>query len=358
MKKKAISRSAQLTLEERHYGPEPVFLGELTDSQFSTALNWYNYMHTVDTGKKWLFQYLKQENKNQLIARLRSLPDWRIPTTSCWVARMCLNGTVFSKPVMDRFYGRLTDAANHAEIAKEAKAEETNVVSIQDRVRAKIDQLITDCEEALDNDPNLDIYTWLQNKEATQQAATTLCDYYLKSYLDWETPHADVIDVCGKKKFKEHQEYWTDFITNVDRYIQNKKVVKVRKPKTFKAKTAVDLVKNVKYASAFPELKLVSAAPANIVGATSLWVYNHKYRVLGVYHTNNPKGLSVKGTTITGFDPDLSIGKKLRKPEEVLPQVMSAGKVTQRNLLGGIKTAEIKLTGRINSDTILLRVIK
>jgi len=50
--------------------------------------------------------------------------------------------------------------------------------------------------------------------------------------------------------------------------------------------------------------------------------------------------------------------KKLRKPEVVLPEVLNGGKVILRNLLDGINSVPHWLNGRINKDTILLKVTK
>ena len=68
-------------------------------------------------------------------------------------------------------------------------------------------------------------------------------------------------------------------------------------------------------------------------------------------------GLSVKGTTIIGFDETQSIQKTLRKPEEKLKEFKDAGKVKLRTFLEDINAVDIKLNGRINADTVLLKVI-
>ena len=98
--------------------------------------------------------------------------------------------------------------------------------------------------------------------------------------------------------------------------------------------------------------------PKGIIGATQLWSYNIKTRNLSVYHAVGHSGLSVRGTTIIGFDEAVSITKKLRKPEESAQHVLKAGKVDLRNIMKCLTTKETKATGRINADTILLRVIK
>jgi hypothetical protein len=51
-----------------------------------------------------------------------------------------------------------------------------------------------------------------------------------------------------------------------------------------------------------------------------------------------------------------SIGKIIRKPTEKLKEFMRANKTQLKKFLNDIKATETKLAGRINSDTILLKV--
>jgi hypothetical protein len=134
--------------------------------------------------------------------------------------------------------------------------------------------------------------------------------------------------------------------------------VKTRKPRKRKAKSAEQLVSKLNYAKDFAELKLVSIDPKAIIGASSLWVYNTKTRKLGVYHALDAAGLGIKGSTIQNFAESKSISKTLRKPAVTLPEVLKGGKVALRNILNDIRAAEKVLTGRINTDTILLRTVK
>jgi hypothetical protein len=53
-----------------------------------------------------------------------------------------------------------------------------------------------------------------------------------------------------------------------------------------------------------------------------------------------------------------STQKKLRKPEVTLPEVLKGGKVYLRTALDDIKAVAATLNGRLNTDTILLRIIK
>ena len=201
---------------------------------------------------------------------------------------------------------RLDDLFAMAQLYKVEEAVPTDrpVINIQDRVQAKIQQLITDCEEAIDTIPNLNIYEWLAGKEASSQAATAIRDFYAKCIGDHEP---DEFDTRAEKKARADQKkFWEEFVALVDRFINNKKAVKVRKPREKKVKSAVELIKNLKFQKEDKDLKIVSVHPAEIIGATQLWVYNTKYRKLTQYVTQSPNGFGIKGTSLTGWDTELS----------------------------------------------------
>ena len=69
------------------------------------------------------------------------------------------------------------------------------------------------------------------------------------------------------------------------------------------------------------------------------------------------RGMTIKGTTLQEFDVATSFKKKIRKPDAILPEVLNAGKVKLRKLMDTIAAKEGKVTGRINKDMIILRVI-
>lgn len=105
--------------------------------------------------------------------------------------------------------------------------------------------------------------------------------------------------------------------------------------------------------------------PDQIIGASELWTFNIKTRKLGKYIAKNidPKGmgragsgLSVKGTTIIGYDETASVQKTLRKPIDQLKDFKAAGKVKLRTFIDDIATTDTKMNGRINLDTVLLKV--
>jgi hypothetical protein len=156
--------------------------------------------------------------------------------------------------------------------------------------------------------------------------------------------------------YKRYDAFYDKLFADLTAYNQTKKATKkaaVRKPPA-KEK----LVKSLKYLKQDAGMKLVSINPVDIVGAEQLWVYNVKNRKLGRYVAEDQGGvLGVKGTSITGFSESKSTQKTLRKPEEQVKAFLASNKVELRKFLDNIKTTEIVLNGRINADTILLKVI-
>ena len=172
------------------------------------------------------------------------------------------------------------------------------------------------------------------------------------------TKDEDLSDAYAYMKaadYKRYDAFYTKLFEGIAQYGQVKKATKkasVRKPPQ-KEK----LVAKLKYAKNDTANKLVSINPVDIIGATELWVYNVKTRKLGKYVAEDMGGaLGVKGTAITGFNEAKSVQKTLRKPEVQLKDFLSAGKIELRKFLDNIKATDIKLNGRINVDTVLLKV--
>ena len=351
-KPKQMSRSAIKTLDERAYGPEPIQVTNLGD-----ALNWYNYMSDDDQSRDWFFTYVKKTYTKSDVSALRRLPKYKISKTLGNVARIIMNGNELPQKNLDYFDNSVKELVRLASAIREEVDESPKpAVSIQDRVQSKIHNLITACEEAIDTVPDFNVYDWLVAKEVSPQAANAIREYYSKHANDHEP---DEYDTPAMKKSRARlKKYWEEFVLLIDRYINNKKAVKVRKPREKKVKSAVDLVKNLKFQKEEPSLKIVSVHPAEIIGCQQLWVYNTKYRKLTQYLAVGPAGIQVKGTTLTGWDVESSTSKTLRKPGESLTALLSAGKVGLRSFMSNIKTAESKPNGRLNQECILLRVVK
>lgn len=356
-KPKQISRSQIKSIDDKAYGSEPIVI-----KSFSDALNWYNYMATDDQSREWFFAYMKKNYTKNDIAMVRKLPKWKVSKTLGNVARILLNGNALPQNNIDYFKNgvqELIDAGKKIvdEVVEEAPKP---VVDIQARVRDKAKIVITNIEEELDNvmdGKEFSMYSFCQANELNPQILNIVADYYRPQYDEIMSNDEQVKEAYGKRQ-KFWINFWTEFFNDIDRFINNKKAVKVRKPREKKVKSAVDQVKNLKYQKEEPTLKIVSVHPAEIVGCSQLWTYNTKYKKLTRYDASGPNGIQVKGTTLTGYDVEKSLSKSLRKPDITIQSLLGAGKVSLRKFMDELKTVASVPNGRINSDTILLRVIK
>ena len=243
------------------------------------------------------------------------------------------------------------------------------VVSIQDRVREATFTMTEEIEDALESfshdpegfDPKaFKMLNLLRGKQVKAAHARIIKDFYQRQYneyLELQEGKCDQLKEAyshlSKAQVKKIVAFYQEILSACDMLMQEAKVN--RKPRAKKSKPVEKIVEKLKYLKQDDKLKLVSISPADIVGAKELWVFNVKTRKLGKYVSGEFNELSVKGTSVTGFDEIRSVQKTLRKPEEQLKEFKSAGKVALRKFLEDIKAVDIKLNGRINEDTILLK---
>ena len=156
--------------------------------------------------------------------------------------------------------------------------------------------------------------------------------------------------------YKRFEDFYSRLFADLESYEQVKRATK--KAKVRKAPSKEKQVAKLKYLKEDAKMKLASINPVDILGAQQLWIYNTKNRKLGRYVADAHSGtLGVKGTTIIGFDQSQSIQKTLRKPEQQLKDFLKANKIELRKFIEGIKATDTKLNGRINADTILLKIL-
>lgn len=354
-----ISRAAAKSIDLQYNGTEPL---DISIKGYQAALNWYNYVYDVDQARDWVLDYMKRNGYSKTdIADFRRASKYRIPTTIGWQARIMMNGNVLESASMDFFNSRLSEVieAGRREVVDEPVVADTPSVptpSIQDRIRAKNDALLSLAEVEVVDERGV-MYDFLMRHEATASAANHLKAFYQASYDEVMSEDEQVKEAFGKR-LKAERVFWQSVMDDLDRYVGNKKATKVRKPREKKQKSAVEMVKGLNFQKEFAPLKIVSINPAEIIGASQLWAYNTKTRKLTKFDAVGPNGLQVKGASIIGFDVEKSSTKRLRKPDTTIQSLLGAGKVTLRRFMEEVKSVASEAKGRINSDTILLRVVK
>ena len=241
--------------------------------------------------------------------------------------------------------------------------------SIQERTQEAAFKMSEEIEEAIEQfsqdpeafDPKaFKLLNLLRGRQVKAAHARIIKNWYQRQYneyLELQEGKCEQLKEgyshLTKAQVKKIVMFYSEILAACDMLAQEAKINK--KPRAKKPTDKSKLVAKMKHLKQDDKLKLVSVNPQDIIGAKELWVFNIKTRKLGKYVAAEYQELSVKGTSITGFDPVKSVQKTLRKPEEQLKEFKAASKVQLRKFLDDIKAVDIKLNGRINEDTILVR---
>lgn len=374
VKKKEVRVRNPLFADEKYTGGEPQWPEESSDwsdEQFDSFLrrsfNYYNYFYSQKDCKKYVSEWMKSTGKwtKDQIKTFDRTSDRSVPMTVCSLIMANRAGMQLRERHTVYVTKSITEAINQAEpekVVEVVKAVETYKPTIQDRLAEKTSELIGELEGYYDEiDTNsVKFYEWFGNNSVVQNQLVKYENVFQKRKAELEEAvrKADPQLVEGYKHyksadFKKRIKWIDDLLAAIEQYRGVKKAAKKARAK--KAPSKEKIVSKLKFAKENKPLKIVSINPADIIGASELWIYNVKTRKLGKYLAASYQTLSVKGTSIVGFDADKSISKTLRKPEEQLKEFAKAGKVALRTFLKDIKAVETKLNGRIGVDILLLK---
>lgn len=315
-------------------------------------------------GKNWTKKQLKDFNK---------VRDNLVSPHLGAMCKMVLDGAKWpegSKEYVDQMVTKLLEIGAGEADPDAPKEEPKKVINIQDRLQEIREEAVGDLE-CLEDEfirtrkmPNVNILSWLRSKNIPQQVVPAMIDFYAERLAFMmevkEGKDSQLKEGFAHLKRKDVDvwiKWYNDVITDLDAYKRVK--ASQRKVRTKKPVSPEKLVRKLKFQKDDTELNITSVAAKDIVGAQTLWIYNTKTRKLGKYvASTTDQVLSVKGSTILGWDPKQSVSKTLRKPKEQLKEFQNSGKVQLRTFLDKIKATEVKLNGRTNAQTILLRVDK
>ena len=411
-----IQRGAKLT--EPNWDGWEDMTGEQLHRHRRATHEWYYANFKPEDLYTNVYAWMEKEDKytKDQIKWIKAAPKHAISITAGIVARMdtmgaprfsqkeadyweSLAGTMGQlKSSIDFLERRIEIAIQTGKDHKEEKEEELKekpqkrVISIQERIEL---QAIAACEKVdmwlevwSDQDKKFDpkgfdFAKHFAQMKVTQAHARKIMGLYepeLKEIKEVLNPPKLKKDATEKEKdfaaqLQEAYEFTTkkelkNMLTALERLYGACQVVidsskATRKPRKRKVYSADKLVSKLKFKTTDDKYQLASINPEDIIKCNELWVFNCKTRKIGKYvadiqdplgQQREGSGLSVKGTTITGFNEKESIQKTLRKPEEQLKDFKNSGKVKLRSFLDDIKAVDIKLNGRINNGIILLKV--
>lgn len=357
-------------------GPEPVFTGPIesdANPELIKAHRWYQEYVTRSRNKRgrreeifgWLISWMR-ESKKFSAEELRTLSARFTPISFGASARLVSNGAPFTPALIESFVASVKKLIESEKARVQKKPDQfSKKPTVLDHTRETISNLIGVFEGAFDD-------TVIASKEGFQFSAF--------SYLTQEGTKPAIARAIIKK-FKpvleelelsrsdsELRSAYPDraqvnrgvawikqVLEETERYCS---LNSIRAPRKKKEKSAAKLVGRMLYLREHRDMQLTSIDPTGIVGAASLWVFNVKTRRLTAYHAKNSDGLTVSGSSIKNFDSEVSQTKTLRKPDEVITQLLSVSKGNSGKIMSALKTKKSTPNGRINRDTVLLRALR
>lgn len=361
--------------------------GEQFGAKYRDAMKWYRLESSAKDLKPKVIDWMGREGMSKTeISSFKKTKDWRCNLTMGSIAACLIkgmpdnhpdwnNGKSFSeylkKSIKEVVEAGKNDVEEEVEV-KEVKAA-APVITIQDRLRDASGDMSEELDYAIDE--------WISNPDAFDpkafktvnllrgKGAKAAHSRFIKSFYEralaeieevqtknCEEQLAEAYSHVSKKNIKKLHDFLLGIMSACDQIAAEAKLNK--KPRAKKAVPAEKLVSKLKFKASDDKLGVTSVPPAQLVGAQSAVVYNTKTRKIGIYTSLNSSGLTVKGTTIGNYT-DKSVQKTLRKPEVQLREFKEQN--TQRRVetwVKNIKATEIQLNGRINAETMILKVFK
>lgn len=317
------------------------------------------------------------------------MPDYHENQADYWRDSPGTMGEI--RPVSEYINERLKEAieSGKAELERKKEQEEEQqkkyVPTIQERIEWQAMDACEEIDKWLDQfaddpknfDPNgFDVKEHFSQKGVNQSHARKILKFYkfpLKEFRDLEKipNNAQLKKLEDSESDMWHQlkEGYSKFrktdlkkmltaLENIEsacNYIISKSGSKKKKPKP---KSASKLVEKLKYKSSDDNYEISSVDPTELIDSTEAWVFDTKTRRLTRYVAPKGQVLSVKGTSIVGFDEENSVSKTLKKPKNQLKELSNYGKVKSKKFMEELNTVSTKANGRMNNERIILKVYK
>lgn len=361
--------------DTKYLGNEPVWDKISPDNRASAignAFTWYNYFYSKKEAKEMIGAYLDRHGRSKDAKIIRSLSDSDIVLTTGWLCRMTDVGLQLTEQEQAKLDVLINDLLiKKISVKKEVVIEQSvSKTTIQDRLKEKVSECAGELEGLFDEfcakgakmSPDFKPIALIRAKNIAPQMVSVIAEIWKRKLAEYEQVLAgkDAQLVEGYSHFSKVQiknciKFCEAVIGDCGAYVQIKKVE--RKPRKVKPVDPVKLTAKFKHLKEFAELKLKSVPVTGLVGAGEAYLYDTKKRkLIYVVADSHIQSLSVKGSSIIGFDTVNTVQKTLRKPAEQIKALMAASVPQARKFFKDIKATDVKFNGRGNENLVLLKV--
>lgn len=338
---------------------EPAFNPLDYKGSLIATLKFYNSEIDDDVKKEWTLEYWKSQGKS--VAYFDKINGASFAQLGVLVRIM--NRGYDIDPVHKQFiedeYSKLLSRVKKP---KEQEKPHEKVVVVIDKTSQIVQDLCADIDAEYDQLSEFgvkkyDIKTQLSRVKKLHLISPILISRY--------TPKLEELKLAldgGDKQIKEGYSQYSkktlklmvDFTQSIiDVCSSSEPIKRTRKTKPISIEK---LVSKVKYLKEYPALQFTSVSPENLVGAKVVYLFNVKVRKLIRYEVTPGEKLSVKVSTLIGYDVTKSCAKTIRKPEEFFQGINA---MPQRNLdrkFSDVASVRAKVNGKLSEDCIILKV--
>ena len=361
----------------KYTGPEPDWTvqpePEHRQSAVMRAFGWYGYHYDKKIVKQLVLDWLLEHDAGQHRAFGR-VPESALPNTLGWLCRMNQRGLVLTARelefVSDTVRANIKATGSVKQVVAESAATEPGRVTIQDRLRAKAEEIVAELEGLYDDVIRNDAKMTADNRPIAVIRGMNLPTQMVPMVRDvWaarleelqavqQGRDADLVEGYGnfsKIQIRNLVKLSEQVLADCASFVQIKRVEK--RPRKAKAVSPEHRARKFRHITEFGEFKLTGLPASKLIDASEAWLYDTKKRKLIHAVADSHIGtISIKNNMLLGLGEADSQQKTLRRPADTLKELMTASKPNARRLFKDIKTTETLFNGRGTDTLMILRV--
>ena len=344
---------------------EPTLTPESYTRDLIWGLNWYNTNSNDKDRRKWVLQYLVSNNLKTAVVALNSATDFELRSLA-FLCRFSMRGQELEEKELAHITKMIKDLSVKYKKTKEKVVVKDVAVSVpkpsvQERMAELASTHAAEFDGAIDDfikeKTEFSAKHYLKSHYVSSPVAKRIGEKYTRLVAELQEAlageDAQLVEgykFLSKRELKKFLSFVESIVADCTQQVQSAKTA--RAPRIRKPQPASKITAKVKFMKEFAELGLKSVKPETIVGTDEVWVYNTKYRRVAVYKAESGT-LSVRGTTILGFDVKESKIMTVRKPEEYF-KGLAMGKRALGAAMKKLTSTVAVPSGRINEECIIL----
>jgi soluble cytochrome b562 len=232
-------KTRRRSISDIFYGPEPILTAESTSIELGTSYNWFNYFHDNDDAKQFVVDYLTKNKVGRAQIKVIETIDSNKLRAIGWNCRLLTTGTL-PEAIKTDTLDKLSNLINDARKQIKPKKREAPVISVQEHIQNRVEELIGALEAQVDifiregKNDEFNPSAWFQIEAVKPQIAKRIQLYYqpLRHEIGEALATKDpAYSRWSRTELKKYYAFIDAIIEAGNLKPARKKRTKVRKPK-------------------------------------------------------------------------------------------------------------------------------